>query len=45
MRKTLTAITAVATLTPATVARPAEHAEARHGRIAAGISADSLSAP
>ncbi len=36
MRKTLTAIAAAATLTLATVAAP-QHAEARNGRIAAGI--------
>jgi hypothetical protein len=36
MRRTPTAIAAAATLTLATVAAP-QHAEARHGRIAAGI--------
>jgi hypothetical protein len=36
MRRTLTAIAAAATLTFATVAAP-QHAEARHGRIAAGV--------
>ena len=36
MRKTLTTIAAAATLTLATVAAP-QHAEARNGRVAAGI--------